>query len=640
MRRNLLPFALGIAASLLGVARAATPPASKVPAKKAAELARCAVPAETHAQPGAGDPRLREAAQRGLAFLGKETRAWHQVNNCYGCHVDAVTLEALAVGKHHQYRVPSDDIQFIVDAMTKRPGGSRGPIGLSYHDASLPAPSKAFGGAAFARADEWLPVDLRKDLLKAAAELIPFQQEDGSIRLDWTNMPVGDGAIQGTYQAAQTWRQAYSRTADDKWLLPIARAEKFLAASAKSLLAPSGASTANIQDINYALMGLVAAGVGTGEPIVVSLEKQLVSREKQDGGWSFLAGETSSSAFPTGQTLYTLRLLGRGDGDAVVTRGTRWLLDHQSQDGGWSHAGFGKAEAMWGVLGLVSVDVLSVSVAGLEDGQHVDGTQKIHADARDNHGGGVLKVELAIDDIPVDGACGATLDAAWDTRTIEAGKHTLDVIATNVKGQQSRRRVEVYAGNVFLTQLGARSTDSGTEVSLRDIAPKASDGKIEVEILSSDKDGKPGKPVATVRRDGAAGALSVQWDGKDSGGKQAPRGKYFARVKLREGERVVQTEDLLFVRDTEAQQHDNFAEVSGNLHFAASAAPASNAKVDLVDDRGNVVQSTRSTAAGQYRFKNVDQGKYHVRIQKEGYGAVDKPVDAKKAADAESNAAL
>ena len=43
------------------------------------------------------------------------------------------------------------------------------------------------------------------------------------------------------------------------------------------------------------------------------------------------------------------------------------------------------------------------------------------------------------------------------------------------------------------------------------------------------------------------------------------------------------------------------------------------AVVDLLDEKGNVVQSTRSTEQGNYRFKNVDQGRYTVRARKEGF---------------------
>src|SRR5262249_61329947 len=64
--------------------------------------------------------------------------------------------------------------------------------------------------------DALLRDDLREDLLRTAEELLKFQQQDGRILVGWTNGPVGAGEIQATYQATQTWRQAYARSADDK----------------------------------------------------------------------------------------------------------------------------------------------------------------------------------------------------------------------------------------------------------------------------------------------------------------------------------------------------------------------------------------------------------------------------------------
>jgi hypothetical protein len=86
-----------------------------------------------------------------------------------------------------------------------------------------------------------------------------------------------------------------------------------------------------------------------------------------------LPPEREANAFATGQTVHALRSLGASDDDPAVARGTRWLVTHQAEDGGWSHGGSGKAEAMWAVFGLVSVDVMSLSLEGVRDGEHAGG---------------------------------------------------------------------------------------------------------------------------------------------------------------------------------------------------------------------------------------------------------------------------
>jgi squalene-hopene/tetraprenyl-beta-curcumene cyclase len=596
-----------------GVAGPGRPPAPGQ-ALTAVEPASCAGAPGTVTARAEGNPKARAAAQRGLDFLVRESKAWQEGHACYGCHVHAVTLEAMSVGRHHQYALADAELQRVSRAMLTLPGGARGPVGFSYHDASLLAPSKAFGGAAFARWDQWVDASLRDDLVKTGEELLGFQQEDGSIKLDWVNPPVGAGVIQGTYQAAQTWRQVYARTADDRWLPPLQKAERYLAAAAAGL----GEQT-SLQELDYALLGLSAAGMGASEELVAGLLKRLLARQNQDGGFGFLPGE-SSNAFATGQALYALRMLGLADGDPTIDRGTSWLVANQAEHGGWSNLrGYGKAEAMWGVLGLVSVDVLTVAAAGLMDGDRLDDRQSFRIEARDNAGGGVTKVELFVDDVRVASRCGASLEHVWDTTKAESGKHVVDLMAWNAKGQSSRRRLELYSGRVAMTQVGARATEKGAMVSFRDIG--RGHGRVEMQILSADKT----KQVAKIEAEARRGANSLSWNDA------APAGKYNARLIWRDDKgEVVQSEDVSFVRASAAEQRAGWGELEGAVKLPGGGV-AANAPVDLVDEGGNVVASTRSTAEGQYRFKNVDAGKYKLRVRKQGFDALEKDVHAEKA---------
>jgi hypothetical protein len=596
-----------------------SPPAPREPLAQV-ESASCAVATSTpRAQ---GNPKARAAAQRGLDFLVRESRAWQDGHQCYGCHVHAVTLEAMAVGRHHQYAIADVEMKRLVNAMLTLPGGARGPVGFSYHDGSLLAPSKAFGGAAFARWDQWIDASLRDDLVKTAGELLKFQQEDGSIDLDWVNPPVGAGAIQGTFQAAQTWRQVYARTADDRWLPPLQKAERWLTSAARAL-----GDDASMQDLDYALLGLTAAGMGANEPLVASLQKRVLARQNQDGGWGFVPGE-ASNAFATGQALYALRMLGLGDGEKTIDRGTSWLVTNQAESGGWSNLrGYGKAEAMWGVVGLVSVDVLTVAAAGVMDGDRLDDHHTFRIEARDNDpaGGGVTKVELLVDDVRVASRCAASLEHTWDTTKAETGKHVVDLLAWNAKGQSSRRRLEIYTGSIALTQLGAHSTQAGATISFRNIA--RAKGRVEMQILSGDKS----KQVARLEAEATPGAMSLAWN------EAAPAGKYNARLVYKDDTgKVVQTEDVSFVRASDAEARAGWGQLEGQVALPGGGM-AANAPVELVDEDGRVVAATRSTASGQYRFKNVEEGKYKLRVKKQGFDALEQDVRAEKAKDAKSD---
>src|SRR5439155_14653382 len=191
---------------------------------------------------------------------------------------------------------------------------------------------------------------------KVGKLLTESQNQDGSVRVDDTRFPVESGGMQATFQAMQGWRQAFARTADDSWLAPIRHAEGYIQTTAQSWKEPPEA----LQDLNYALLGLSAAGVGGGEAVTVKLTRFLLQKQNQDGGWGFRG---QSDAFATGQSLYALRTLGRSEKDPPVTRGLDWLEQHQKEDGSWGGAvstqgGSQLGEAMWAVLGLVSVDVM------------------------------------------------------------------------------------------------------------------------------------------------------------------------------------------------------------------------------------------------------------------------------------------
>ena len=81
----------------------------------------------------------------------------------------------------------------------------------------------------------------------------------------------------------------------------------------------------------------------------------------------------------------------------------------------------------------------------------------------------------------------------------------------------------------------------------------------------------------------------------------------------------------------EAAQRAKYAEVQGQISLR-SGINSANTKIELVDERGNVVQTTRTTEQGNYRFKSVDKGSYRVRVKKEGFADQEAPIQAAPAA--------
>lgn len=594
-------------------------------------LPACNAERSAHATPShatvLGNPEARRGAQRGLEFVARSAIEWQTSHNCYGCHVQAVTLEALTVGKEHQYDISPRDLAEVLRGMTDISGGHRRPGGLSVGGSGMQASSRAFGGAAFARYDATVGPEVREDLPQVAEQLLEYQNENGSVRADDTRFPVVAGEIQATTQALQTWRQVYGRTADERWLAPIRRAEEWMQGEARRL---SDSPDANLVSLNYAVMGLLAAGAQPGEQTMTALGARLRERQREDGSWSFTRAE-EANAFATGQALYALRSLGASDGDATVDRGTRWLIAHQSSDGSWSHGGREKAEAMWAVFGLVSIDVLSLTVAGARDGEHVDGTLALRATATDNSGAAVEKVDLTVDDVPVARGCGANVDYRLDTSALATGVHFVDVIATNARGQTSRRRMEVYTGPYYLTHLGSRYENSGVNFSMRNVAPATVEGRVTVRVYRTrEESGAPvrDREVWSTSTASAQGPVTIAWNGHNNDGAREPGGRYLAEaVYTDRSGRTLQTVALPFVNDTPEAERAQYGEVAGNLQVTGGPA-AAEATVELVDRNGNVVQSTTSNEQGNYRFRAVSSGDYRVRVRRAGFRPAEAPVQA------------
>jgi squalene-hopene/tetraprenyl-beta-curcumene cyclase len=574
--------------------------------------------------------------------VSRDALAWQQQHNCFGCHVQAVTVEALSVGRHHQYDVNEREFSEILRGILEIPGGHRQPQGLGVGaGAGMPATSTAFGGAAFAKVDTLVDARVRDDLLAVAERLFRFQNEDGSVRSDDTRFPVVAGAMQATTQAIQTWRVAYDRSAHPRWVEPIRRAETWMQQRARQI---SDSPDTNITEINYAVMGLMAAGAMPSEPVLQTLANRLRARQNEDGGWGFDgSAQRSTSAFATGQTLYSLRLLGMGDSDRVIQKGTTYLLEHQQPDGGWSHSGAGRAEAMWAVFGLVSIDVLSLNVQGIRDGQHASGTVALHASAVDNGGEAVTKTELVVDDVPVVRTCGSVAEYRLDTSQLNAGVHSVDVIATNSRGQTSRRRVEFYSGTHYLAALATRWENGATTLTWRDVAPANVRGNVRVQVFSTrvvNGAAVRDQPVWSQTIASSEGPMRASWNGQDSQQHALPQGRYVAEVSFVDASGVVvHRQESLFAHESVESQQQRYAEVAGTLNLPASMGNAANTQVELVDREGNVVQRTTTTAQGNYMFQNVDTGAYRVRVRRQGFRASELDVTATAPAAAPSNGA-
>jgi len=88
----------------------------------------------------------------------------------------------------------------------------------------------------------------------------------------------------------------------------------------------------NNDDLGWRLAGL--AWAGTDKEATRKAMRELLAKQRADGGWSDL-DTMESSAYATGKTLVALQTAGLAVTDAAYERGVRFLLNTQQEDGSW-----------------------------------------------------------------------------------------------------------------------------------------------------------------------------------------------------------------------------------------------------------------------------------------------------------------
>ena len=93
-----------------------------------------------------------------------------------------------------------------------------------------------------------------------------------------------------------------------------------------------GTRPQSVEDASFRLMGLVWAGASSDD--LRAAERELIARQRSDGGWPQLA-RYDSDAYSTGQALYALREAGVPSADPAWQKGLKFLISTQARDGTW-----------------------------------------------------------------------------------------------------------------------------------------------------------------------------------------------------------------------------------------------------------------------------------------------------------------
>jgi len=99
---------------------------------------------------------------------------------------------------------------------------------------------------------------------------------------------------------------------------------------ARTWLAQASAQSTN--ERMFRLLGLAWAKASSDE--ITSASRELVERQREDGGWAQLE-KSGSDAYATGIALYALHESGMAAADPVYRKGVAFLLRTQMEDGSW-----------------------------------------------------------------------------------------------------------------------------------------------------------------------------------------------------------------------------------------------------------------------------------------------------------------
>lgn len=298
--------------------------------------------------------QTRRAAEQGLSFLARDAVAWRTEHKCVSCHHAGLVIWAMheAHDRGLAVDVPlmTELTRWVAESGSGKTGVPR-PEGIPK---ALNAKPVWLGlGLGAVRQPDESTINGIKLMMQTVRE---DQLENGSWA-SWPNTrPPFFGNSDDSMTALATLALLPSAKDDDASRQTRDRGIKWLA------------ETKSDNDPQSTAMRLVLwTRVGRPQAEVEQLSRDILARQRDDGGWS-QATEMASDAWATGQALYALSRAGLQPTDDTISRAHRFLVKTQRDDGSWpmtsrptKPGGDGSnslvpitgAGAAWAVLGLV-----------------------------------------------------------------------------------------------------------------------------------------------------------------------------------------------------------------------------------------------------------------------------------------------
>jgi hypothetical protein len=250
--------------------------------------------------------------QRVVDFLIGEVPRWSRENHCFSCHNNGDAARALYLASSRGYAVPREAL-----ADTTRWLAEPGRWDENHGNPAASDRKLARIQFAAALAEAWRAgaVRDRRPLMEAAESLLPYQEQDGSWRVDTGGLPGAPatyGAALATYMARRTLETA----GPSHYASSIARANRWFEVTAPG----------NTLDAAAMLLAMPRSAVVRRKCLPLILGAQT-----SDGGWG-PQPHLPAEAFDTAVVLLALDAAGERK---PIARGRALLLHMQEAGGGW-----------------------------------------------------------------------------------------------------------------------------------------------------------------------------------------------------------------------------------------------------------------------------------------------------------------
>ncbi|MBL8851565.1 MAG: hypothetical protein JNG89_17910 [Planctomycetaceae bacterium] len=296
-------------------------------------LTRSVPAGEPAAVPHATPQQVQQTVQRAIGYLQTESAAWLNTRKCAACHHAPLPLWALSEAEQRGYTIDGAFLTGTTETLL----GSREALMASRIFPVPDAPPDPrpqgrglnMGLPMLAIAAESMPAltdGQRQSLQLIAEEIVQKQQPDGSWEFfsGLRRPPINE--TQST-DAAWIILALAATTGPDS---PDSQRAAFSNAIAWLDAVPS--SELHQDKVLKILVGTrLARSPESMQPTV----DELLTLQRDDGGWSQTVPELRSDAFATGQTLYALSIAGFSADRTEIQRGIDLLVATQLPDGSW-----------------------------------------------------------------------------------------------------------------------------------------------------------------------------------------------------------------------------------------------------------------------------------------------------------------